>query len=678
MIVGVLDDPPVAAPPSPTAPRARWVWPRWARVSAVAAIAALAGLAYGWQLGRDPLEPYYAEAVRSMAGSWHDFIYGAFDPAGTVTLDKLPGAFWVQALSVKAFGYSGWALIAPQAAEGVVTVLVLYRAVARLAGPLAGVGAPVVPAARPAVGGPERGNISDSLMILLVVLAADAVSAAITRESGTQWRLLLAAGCLGLAFQAKMLEAWLLLPALGLAYLVSGPGTVRRRVREAVIAGLVAGIVSVAWMVAISLAPVASRPYVDGSQHDSVFEQVFTYNGLGRLDDQTPYQALANDLTPQGYEPPIPYAPPGAARLLTGALGRDTGWLLPAAAVTAIWGLVGRRRRPRRDPVRACLILWGGWLATLWATFSTITTLHAYYTAALAPAAGAILGTGLAMAWTARVVPRPGPAFPEPNPAFPEPGPALPEPGPEPGPASGPATPARPRRRIGFPVGLAVVGAGTAGYAVWLVPGTGEHIPAWLVPAVIAGGLAGVILALAAARRGRPGNGRAVARQSARLFAAALGVALATGLLAPVAASIGLAAHHESAFDMPFEPAAAATANDAYPEWVATYGRAYLQRLQAAQQGAPYLMATQTADIAAAYSLDGQEVLPIGGFTGSIPSPTLAQLEADIRAGKFHLVIGLARTTDPRMEWIAAHCYNYPATSQTRRDYFCYPDDAGS
>jgi hypothetical protein len=141
-------------------------------------------------------------------------------------------------------------------------------------------------------------------------------------------------------------------------------------------------------------------------------------------------------------------------------------------------------------------------------------------------------------------------------------------------------------------------------------------------------------------------------------------------------ASIGLAAHDESAFDLPFEPAGAAATNDAYPHWVATIGPGFIQRVRAAEAGAPYLLATQTADVAAVYSLNGQEVLPIGGFTGAIPSPTLAQLQADIRAGKFHLVVGLARTRDPRMEWIAAHCYNYPITSQTRAEYYCYPSDA--
>jgi 4-amino-4-deoxy-L-arabinose transferase-like glycosyltransferase len=129
----------------------------------VAVIAALAGLSYAWQLGRDPLEIYYAAAVRSMSGSWHDFIYGAFDPAGTVTLDKLPGAFWLQALSVRVFGYSTWAVVLPHAAEGVLTIVVLYLAVEKVAGRAAGLIAALVLAASPAVVALDRGNISDSL-----------------------------------------------------------------------------------------------------------------------------------------------------------------------------------------------------------------------------------------------------------------------------------------------------------------------------------------------------------------------------------------------------------------------------------------------------------------------------------------------------------------------------------
>ena len=151
----------------------------WLRRLALTAIAALAGLLYAWAMGQDTLEYYYAAADRSMSMSWHNFVFGAFDPAGTITVDKLPGALWIQALSVRAFGLHTWAIILPQVIEGVLTVLVLYRAVRRLAGPAAGLIAALVLAVSPATVALDRENISDSLLILLLVLAADAVSGAI-------------------------------------------------------------------------------------------------------------------------------------------------------------------------------------------------------------------------------------------------------------------------------------------------------------------------------------------------------------------------------------------------------------------------------------------------------------------------------------------------------------------
>jgi 4-amino-4-deoxy-L-arabinose transferase-like glycosyltransferase len=202
----------------------------WTRRLALVVIAALAGLSYAWAIGHGGLEEYYyGAAVRSMSMSWHDFIFGAFDPAGTITLDKLPGAFWLQALSVRVFGMHNWAIILPQIIEGIATVLVLYRAVSRLAGPAAGLIAAALLAVSPAAVGLDRGNISDSLLILLLVLAADSVSAAIADGTGRLWRLILAGVWIELAFQAKEIEAGMMLPALGLAYLLSGPGSAVRR-----------------------------------------------------------------------------------------------------------------------------------------------------------------------------------------------------------------------------------------------------------------------------------------------------------------------------------------------------------------------------------------------------------------------------------------------------------------
>jgi 4-amino-4-deoxy-L-arabinose transferase-like glycosyltransferase len=592
----------------------------WLRRPALVLVAALAGLSYAWALDRDPLEPYYAAAVRSMSMSWHNFIYGAFDPAGTVTLDKLPGAFWVQALAVRAFGLHTWVIVAPQAVEGVLTVLVLYRAVQRLAGPAAGLIAAAIVAVSPATVALNRGNISDSLMVLLLVLAADAVSSAIA--SGSQRRLVLAGVWVGLAFQAKMIEAWMLLPALGLAYLLSAPGALRRRVRQLAVVGAVAGLVSLSWMTAVSLVPASHRPYADGSHDNSVYEQVFVYNGFGRFGDQTPLQLLAGQSIGVGSALKTPAVAPD--RLLRGDLGRDTGWLLPAAVVIAAWGIASRRRRPRGDPLRACFVLWGGWLATLAVVFSLTTTINAYYTAALTPAVAALLGAGVAAAWS------------------------------------------RQRSAAGARIGLAVILAATVAYAAWLVTAAGTQAPGWLAPAVIAVGVAALAAVLGS-----------VAVRSDTLLGYALAAALIAGSLAPAVASAELVMHHEGAFDTPFEPAREAAAIDNIFLQIPAQVQFTIPRLEGAQNGAPYLLATQTAALASVFIYDsGLEALPIGGFTGTIPSPTLQQLQADIRQGRFHLVLAGA-STDPRLRWIAAHCMDLGSATATLRNYYCQPHDAG-
>jgi 4-amino-4-deoxy-L-arabinose transferase-like glycosyltransferase len=646
----------------------------WLRRLALMAIAALAGLLYAWAMGQDTLEYYYAAADRSMSVSWHDFIFGAFDPAGTITVDKLPGALWFQALSVRAFGLHTWAIILPQVIEGILTVLVLYRAVARLAGPTAGLIAALVLAVSPATVALDRENISDSLLILLLVLAADAVSAAIAgraagdagqdapasdpdgpssgavggdhlvageqaapggrgavavdsrrpagrvgrvrRPGGTLGRLILAGFWVGLAFQAKEIEAWMVLPALGLAYLLSGPGPVVRRAGQLAVAGVVVALVSVSWMTAVSLVPAGDRPYADGSHDNSVFEQVFAYNGFGRFGDQTPLQVRAAQLNPAAV---LPVPARAADRLLRGGLGLDTGWLVPAAAVVAAWGIASRRRQPRGDPLRACFILWGGWLVTFFAVFSMITTLWPYYTAALSPAAAAIIGAGVAAARS------------------------------------------RERAPVNWTIGLAVIIAGTAAYAAWLVS-SAAGAPGWLVPAIIAVGIAATGLIVWSL----------VSRRSV-LFAAALVAGLVAVSLAPAVASVSLAAHSESAFDTPFESARvqeAVARGLGKPTAIAV--QAVIPEWQDTENGAPYLMAAQSAALPSLIIYDtGLEALPIGGFDGTTPSPTLAQLQADIRQGLFHLV-WIASGTDPRLRWITTHCVQI-----SKRFYDCVPPNAG-
>jgi 4-amino-4-deoxy-L-arabinose transferase-like glycosyltransferase len=611
----------------------RLLEPLWRRRLALIAIAALAGLLYAWAMGQDNLEYYYAAADRSMAMSWHDFFFGAFDPAGTITVDKLPGALWLQALSVRVFGLHAWAIVLPQVIEGIATVLVLYRAVRRLAGPAAGLIAALVLAVSPATVALNRENISDSLLILLLVLAADSVSAAVAglaadgaRDSesgggvlsrfrvpgGPPGQLILAGVWVGLAFQAKEIEAWMVLPALGLAYLLAGPGPAVRRAGQLGAAAVVVALVSLSWMTAVSLVPAGDRPYVDGSHNNSEFAQVFTYNGFGRFGDQTPVQVRAGQLDPGAV---IPVPPRAASRLLNGGggLGLDTGWLIPAAVVVGAWGIASRRRKPRGDPLRACFLLWGGWLLTFFAVFSVVTVIRPYYTAALSPAVAAIIGAGVAAARSQE------------------------------------------RARASWPAGLAVIVVGTMAYAAWLVS-SAASAPGWLGPAVIAAGIAatGVIVWSLASDRSVP-------------FMAAILGGLGAVLLAPAVASVSVAALGEGAFDTPFESAQAqeAIALTTGKEAIATAGPA-IAALLSMDGGARYVMAAQSIGQPSVIIYEtGLEALPIGGYDGTTPSPTLAQLQADIRHGLFHLV-WISSATDPRLRWITDHCEQL-----TKRLYDC-------
>lgn len=591
--------------------------PAWCR-PVLLGIAAIAGLAYGWRLNGDMLERYYAAAARSMAGSPHDFIYGAFDPRGLFTVDKLPGALWPQALSVWLFGVHVWAVVLPQVVEGVLTILVLYRAVRRLAGPAAGMLAATALAVSPVMVLLARGNVADTLLVLLLVLAADATAAAV--HSGRLAWLVLAGVWVGLGFQAKMAQAWLVLPALAVPFLVAAPGSLRRRLLRLSAAGAVTAVVSLSWMLMVTLTPAADRPYIDGSLHNSVFEQVFVYNGGDRFDESTNQLAAAESAASQpGLAQQLAVLRPPASwhRLLGGTYGRDSSWLLPAAVVAAV-GLLVTRRRSRGDPVRAAVLLWGSWLVTDFAVFSTA-AIQPYYLAVLAPPVAALVGMGLVEAWHAG--------------------------------------------RIGTVVLGALVGA-TIGYQLWLLPSDGTGKPGWLGAALATAAVVAVA-------------GTAIAAAAPRFGSLAMTLAIVSLLIAPAVAAGSVALEVLGPFDTPYQPdyaTAYTRAGQAVPDDV----RKTIPALKRTSQGASYLAATGGGRLAAnIIFVSGEEVLPIGGFTGGLPSPTLDQLRALIAAGQLHVVMALSTDSDPRIAWISHHCRKVPHSDDTIREYYCVPADAG-
>jgi 4-amino-4-deoxy-L-arabinose transferase-like glycosyltransferase len=579
-----------------------------------------------WRTGSS-LELYYAAAVRSMTSSWHNLAFAAFDPRGTVTLDKLPGAFWLQALSARLFGIHPWALALPQVLEGLVSILLLFSTVRRLRGPGVALLASGILAVAPASTALDRGNISDSLLIVCLLAAARLLVAALERPS-----LLRAAwvGVLvGMAFQAKMVEAWLILPVLGLTYLVCAPVSFRRRALQLGALVAVGVIVSLSWMTAVSLVPRHDRPYVDGSAGDSVFEQVFDYNGFGRVGQPSPNQELARTLGLPVLDDPGP--PAGILRLLTGPYARDVGWLLPAAVVSGAACLVRCRGRRRTDPFVVATVLFSSWLVTFGLFLSVTTSFNPYYLAVLDPAVAALVGSALVGAWSAR------------------------------------------HRLSGQLLAAALVVVTTV-TAVHVLGGAGAAGPSGLEAAVVTlAAVALVALTVAGVRR----------ITSPLVGAVVAGVVVTSLALVPTVASVWITADALGPFDTPFQPAAVTAFTKAF--FSPTRDAVGLDKITAARLGAPDLFAAQTSALAAPYIFTtGDEVLPIGGFTGTIPEPTVARIRTLVASGAFHLVLAGSSTSDPRIAWVARHCRHLGAPSgggivpgaKPVLAYFCLPSDA--
>ena len=409
--------------PAADAGRRRWeFWrspegqPPWAR-PALLGIAAVAALLYARNLAGAGLAPFYSVAVKSMSVSWKAFFYGAFDPKATITIDKLAGSFLPQALSARIFGFHPWSLALPQVIEGVVSVLVMYRVVRRWAGPAAGLLAAGIFAATPIAASMFGHSMEDGALTMCLVLAADSWQRAVME--GRLRSLCWAGVWVGLGFQAKMLQAWMILPALGLGYLLAAPGGLGRRLGQLGVAGLVMLAVSLSWIALYTFTPAADRPYVDGSTNNSAAAMVFGYNGVERFGISFP-GSVASFGGGGGGGGPVgrvaPVAGRGAAqeynaggflgrsggwtKLTDGRFGPEIGWLYPLAVLSLLTGLAWRWRARRTDPVRAGLVMWGVWLGTFGAIYSVMSNIpHTAYMASLAPPLAALSGAGIVFFW---------------------------------------------------------------------------------------------------------------------------------------------------------------------------------------------------------------------------------------------------------------------------------------
>jgi len=397
-----LDEP--STPDAPRSPARGVAWrllrgreadAAWVRPSLIGLLAVTAVL-YLWGLGASGwANSFYSAAVQAGTKSWKAFFFGSSDAASSITVDKPPASLWVMGVSARIFGLSSWSILVPQALEGVAAVGFLYATVRRWFTPAAGLLAGAILALTPVAALMFRFNNPDALLVLLLVVGAYALVRAV--ESGRTGWLVAASALVGMGFLTKMLQALLVVPAFGLVYLVAGPTPLRRRIGQLLTAA-VALVASAGWWVAIvELWPASSRPYIGGSQTNSVLDLIFGYNGLGRLTgNETGSVGGGGQGTGQ-------WGPTGWLRMFNAEFGSQVSWLLPAALLLLVAGLVLTLRRPRTDRTRAALLLWGGWLVVTLVVLSLSRgIIHPYYTVALAPAVAAVLAIGGRALWVRR------------------------------------------------------------------------------------------------------------------------------------------------------------------------------------------------------------------------------------------------------------------------------------
>ncbi|MFF7985845.1 ArnT family glycosyltransferase [Streptomyces sp. NPDC007901] len=588
-------------PPPPALARSRT---QRYEIPILAGIATVAALLFFWGIWHSAYHSFYASAVRSMTDNPVAFLYGSFDPGNSITLDKLPGFLWPQALSALVLGFHPWSLVVPQALEGVASVVLLHVVVRRWAGVPAGLLAAAFLTLTPVTVGLGRSVTEDAPFVLLLLLAAEATQRATARA---RLRTLVLAGVwVGVAFQCKMLEAWAVLPALAVTYLVAAPTTLRRRIRDLAVSGAVMLVVSLSWMLAAGLTPAAARPYLDGTTDNSPFALVVGYNFLTR------FQSLGVDAAGTGSivaDRAHSRASVGMGdsvwKMFSPGLASQTGWLYPLAALGLAAGLYGlwRRRPPRTDAFLAGYLLWGVWLVTFFLVFSFgSVTGHTYYMGVVAVGLSALAAVAVT-----RV------------------------------------------RRRGVLCAVLAVNVGWCAALTLYYP----RFFTWSV--AVAAVLALPALVLFAVGGSRPRR-------------AALAVAVAAVLVVPTvwsASATSLRYNQPGGFGR-IGPGSIATRNGALALDPAQ--RRVLAYLTAHRDGARYLAAVPRWQMAAPYILsDNASILPLGGFTAHVPYPAPGTFHRLIDTGRLrYVLLGHADLTHRArgaktpgrvlMRWVIGHC----------------------
>ena len=364
------------------------------------ALLALAGVLNLWALSRNGMaNDYYAAAVRSMSTSWHDFLFASLDRSGVMTVDKPPLALWIQALSVRVFGFHSLSILVPQALMGMASVALVYDLVRRRFGRIGGAVAGLALAVTPIMVAISRHNNPDALLVLCSVAALWFAVRAL-EDGGTRW-LVLAGVAVVLGFETKMGVAFAVVPGIAAAWMWLSPAGRGRlhALRQLLMGGAATVLVGGAWPALVELTPAADRPWVSGTSDNSVLSLIFEYNGLGRVDGQAGGPAGVGG----GGGGTLFGGSTGPLRLLNSALGGQAGWLLGFALAGGLGILVASRLR-RSDERSGWLMIVGGAFLVTAVLFSFASGIfHPYYVSLLAPFAAALVGAGAAQLIEGRI-----------------------------------------------------------------------------------------------------------------------------------------------------------------------------------------------------------------------------------------------------------------------------------
>ena len=328
----------------------------WVRPALLALLAATAVL-YLWDLGASGWgNSFYSAAVQAGTKSWKAFFFGSSDSSNFITVDKPPAFLWPMEISARIFGLNSWSVLAPQALEGVATVGLVYLSVRRWFSAQAAILGGAVVALTPVAALMFRYNNPDAMLAMLLAGALYATMRGLERAQ-TKW-LVLAGALVGFGFITKMMQAFLILPVMAVVYLLAAPTGWWRRVWQVCLMGVSTLVAAGWWVAAVVLTPAADRPYVGGSQDNSILNLIFGYNGFGRLTGNETGSVGGGRVAGSMW------GPTGITRLFNAEFGNMMSWLLPGALVmgAVLLGITLRARRTDRE--RAALLLWGGSLVS--------------------------------------------------------------------------------------------------------------------------------------------------------------------------------------------------------------------------------------------------------------------------------------------------------------------------